>query len=367
MAEHQSTRWYTLLQREIREYRTSMVMTPLVTAILLALVMGLSVLFVNRISIVGEAVVNALVEEGSPSMDITVRIDKDRGEAVEYRIEKEATEQVDGSVAYTIETQKDVVESEWNFSRDWTFTPSQQKDRDDTEGHDGIENFNPVLNALHALLLLILFIVSANYLLGTLYDDRKDRSILFWRSMPVSEWEAVLSKFFLALLVAPAIFIAISIVLQIVYVLLSMLLVWRMDLDPFATILERVEFGDLLFGQIGGWLLTALLIAPTYAYLLLASAFAKRSPFLTAIAPVIGLLVVEQLFFGTSIIDTAIGNHMPHFIADGASHSTHDAVGFYIFGPNWSAVDPLSVAGGLAFTVLALTGAVWLRRHRWEI
>jgi ABC-2 type transport system permease protein len=77
---------------------------------------------------------------------------------------------------------------------------------------------NVMLSVLHGILLLVLLFTTFNYLLGSLYDDRKDRSILFWRSMPVSEREIVLSKFVMAMVVAPLIYIAVSLLLQLAYV-----------------------------------------------------------------------------------------------------------------------------------------------------
>ena len=63
--------------------------------------------------------------------------------------------------------------------------------------------------------------------------------------MPVSEWEEVLSKLGVALFVGPLIYIGISIVTQLAYVLLVMLLASRMGMEPFDLILDKVEFGSL--------------------------------------------------------------------------------------------------------------------------
>ena len=163
-----------------------------------------------------------------------------------------------------------------------------------------------------------------------------------------------------ALVVAPTIFIAISIVTQFAVILLSMLLVWRMDLDPGQLILGNIDFGRLLFDQVSGWILTALLVAPVCAWLLLASAAARRSPFMLAVGPVIGLIIAEQLFLGSSYVASAIGRHMPN-LGDDAP------IAFYINGPDWSAVSAPSVIAGLLFSVALLWLTVYLRRYRWEI
>jgi len=340
MTEAPSKKLFTLVQRELQEYKTSLCWTPVVIAGLLTLVMLGSVLSANRISVMGDSVLQLIVQEQSASgMNIKIHIDSDdeTGDTLEYTVEEEIGD----------------------FGRDGALGPRGSLDLAD-ELDEKLESLNPLLNVVHILLLLVLVFVTSNYLLGTLYNDRKDRSILFWRSMPVSEWEEVLSKFAVALLVAPTIYIAVSVLTQFVLVLLAMLLVWRMDMDPYQLVLGNIDFGRLLFDQVGGWILTALLIAPACAWLLLASAAARRSPFMLAAGPVIGLIAIEQIFLGSGYIAGAISRHVP-------SLSETSPVGFYVNGPAWSAVSGISIAAGLIFSAALLWLTVLLRKYRWEI
>jgi hypothetical protein len=253
-------------------------------------------------------------------------------------------------------------EEQWNFSREWSFNPDTGAD--DATGPDDEAQEEPDLNVLlgllHGLLLLVLFIITLNYLSSSLYDDRKDRSILFWRSMPVGEWEVVTSKFITALVVAPLIYIAASMLLQIAGVLLMMLLVWRRGESPFELVLPNIDFLALLLDPISGWLMTILLVAPAYAWVLLASALAVRSPLWMALLPPVALVIAEKFFLGTSYVGAAVGRHVPHL-------SDESSVGFYLLGADWTRLDLLSVGSGLVFAAAALSGAVWLRRHRWEL
>lgn len=347
MAEVHSTKLFTLVQRELQEYKNSLFWTPIAIACLLALVMLTSVLLANRISVMGDAVLQVILQEQTASgMNITIHIDSDdkTGDSVEYTVEEDL-----GAVD----------DDAWDFDQEWTFNPRGGTDLAD-ELDEKLENLNPVLNAVHILMLLVLVFVTANYLLGTLYTDRRDRSILFWRSMPVSEWEEVLSKLAVALIVAPAIYIAVSLAMQFVVVLLSMLLVWRMEMDPYQLVLGNIDFGRLLFDQVGGWILTALLVAPAAAWLLLASAAARRSPFMLAVGPVIVVIVLEQIFLGKGYIAGAINRHVPTL-------SETSPLGFYLNGPNWGAVDGVSIVAGLIFCAALLWLTVWLRKYRWEI
>ncbi len=347
MASSQSSRVFTLVQREIQESKNSLVWTPVAIAVGLTLIMLVSVLLANRVSIMGDAMMQVLLDEGSTSgMNITIHID-DNGESEVQ--------------TYTIEhTEESADEEDWNFSKEWTFKPESGKDRSDSLD-EKFESLNPMLNMLHNLLILVLILVTMNYLMAALYQDRKDRSILFWKSMPVSEWEEVLSKLAVAMIVAPIIYIAASILTQLVYVVLAMLMVVRMDMDPFQLILGHIDFGSLFFNQVSGWILSALWLAPLYAWILLASAAAKRSPFMLAFAPVVGLVIIEEVFLGSEYVSTFVAHHVPHYVDEG------NAVGFYLYGPDWSAINYPHLLGGLVFAALALWGAVYLRRYRFEI
>ncbi len=347
MSNSQSNRYFSLVRRELQESKNSLYWAPVAIAIVLTVVMFASVLLANRVSIMGDAMMQVLLDEGSTSgMSIVINMD-DKGQ---QEINTYTVEQYDGHT----------VEEEWDFSKDWTFSPGSARERSnhlDTQ----YESLNPILNMLHNFLILVLILVSINYLIAALFQDRKDRSILFWKSMPVSEWEEVLSKLGVAMIVAPAIYIAASMVTQLAYVLLAMLMVTRMDMDPSQLILGHIDFGALLFNQLSGWVLAAAWMAPLYAWLLLASAAAKRSPFMLAFAPIIGVVAIEEIFLGTSFMASLIEPHVPHYVDE------TEAVGFYLYGPDWSTIDYDHMIGGLVFAGLALWGAVYLRRYRFEI
>jgi len=355
MALSVKARIFTLVQRELQEYKLSMVITPLAIAGVLTVLMLGSVLLANRITAMGDTFMDLILSDSNIGPVITINIEDSVDDLVDPPAPPSPM-----SIEVVPDAPGQNVEDDWNFSREWRFEPDKRKDRAVEFESEEVGSLNPVLNVIHGFMLRVLIIVSVNYLLGCLFDDRKDRSFLFWRSMPVSEWEEVLSKLAVALIVAPIIFIAVSILMQLAYVLLAMLLVWRMDMDPVRLVLGNIEFGTLLFNQLSGWVLTALLVAPLYAWLLLASAGAKRSAAFLAVAPPVGLILLEEFFLGTEMVRTAIGNHFPHA-------TENSAIGFYIAGPDWGSVNYLSLVLGLVFTGLALWGAVYLRRYRWEI
>ena len=333
MSDRVPARWFTLVRRELQEYRVSLVLTPLVVAGALAVLLLAGVLVANQFSNLGNVMLQAVMQEessGGPGFNIRVIVN-DNGKPVTEVLSE-------------------------------TFTPAPPASRAaDDNGTAPVDSLNPLLHGVHLFMLVILVFVSFNYLLGCLYTDRKDRSILFWRSLPVSARDEVLAKLAVALLVAPGIFIAASLLVQLATVLLAMLLVLRMDLDPFAVVLGNVQFGRLLLDQFGGWVLNALWVLPVYAWVMLASAAARRSPFLLAVTPVLGLLVLEAILLGSNHFGTAIMNHMPQHTSDSS------AAGFHLLGPDWANLDYLGLVLGLLVAGVLLAATVWLRRYRWEI
>ena len=336
MPEQQSVRVFTLLQRELLEYRTSLLFAPLVIALSLAGLMLIGVLLANQINALGESVQQLVLQNDATNVSIRIEDKDGDGPSIEYRVE-----------------QSKPLPGTGNSAGAPASAPPAAAGKE-TRARPG--SLNPLLNGVHNLFLFILILVCANYLLATLFTDRRDRSILFWKSMPVSERDEVLSKFGVAMVVAPALFVAASLLAQVACMLLAMLLVWRMDLDPYQLILGNLDFGALITGQMGGVLLMTLWIAPTYAWLLLASAAARRSPFMTAAAPVIGLLLLERIVFGTSYLASVFTRHVPHYGGDSSA-------GFYWLGLQ----DLPGMLLGLLFTAAALWAAVYLRRYRFEI
>ena len=77
-------------------------------------------------------------------------------------------------------------------------------------GRAGPAGGGPVLFAFGITFVLVMSIHSTWYLLDCLYAERRDRSILFWKSMPLSDTETVLSKLATALLVIPLVYFAVA-------------------------------------------------------------------------------------------------------------------------------------------------------------
>ncbi|WP_246606493.1 hypothetical protein [Novilysobacter antarcticus] len=121
------------------------------------------------------------------------------------------------------------------------------------------------------------------YCLGSLYDDRKDRSVLFWKSLPISDAQTVLSKVVSATLIAPTLAVAMALATMVGFMLLLSAMVMAHGGNPI----------ELLWGPANPMALAASLLAaipvfalwslPTVGWLMLCSAWARTKPFLWAL------------------------------------------------------------------------------------
>jgi len=208
------------------------------------------------------------------------------------------------------------------------------------------------------------FIVSVFYCLGALYNERRDRSLLFWKSLPVSDLIAVLAKISVPMVVMPLVTFVIILVMQVILLFGGAEALMMRGLSP------SVLFGHLPAGQMVlvlayGLVVMALWNAPIYGWLLLVSAWAKRAPFLWAVLTPLALVVVEHIALRTHYLAAIIGDRL----TGGFTH----AFEAWSQGPNAPGVPQIDLLGflstpdlwiGLAVAAAFLAAAVWMRRYR---
>jgi len=129
----------------------------------------------------------------------------------------------------------------------------------------------------------VLFIILFFFILGSLYDDRKDGSILFWKSLPVSDTQTVLSKLVTAAVVVPLIFTACLIISHLAFFVVLSFLLMINGANPFTLLWANIDFINNWGAFLIGCFAQALWAMPVYGWLLFASAFSKRRPFLLAV------------------------------------------------------------------------------------
>jgi len=131
------------------------------------------------------------------------------------------------------------------------------------------------------------------YLLGSLYDDRKDRSILFWKSLPASDTLTVASKLLAAMFVIPAFFLLTLMVTQVIMAIIGSLMVLSVDGNPW-TLFLGLSNPFKAWGMIAAsWAAQSIWALPLYGWLMLVSAFAPRVPLLFATLPPLIFAVLQ--------------------------------------------------------------------------
>ncbi len=131
------------------------------------------------------------------------------------------------------------------------------------------------------------------YLLGSLYDDRKDRSILFWKSLPASDTLTLASKLISAMVVIPTFFLLILIITHIIMAIIGSLMILGVDGNPWTLFLGLVNPFKAWAMIAASWYAHSIWALPIYGWLMLVSAFAPRVPLLFATLPPLIFAVLQ--------------------------------------------------------------------------
>jgi ABC-2 type transport system permease protein len=217
------------------------------------------------------------------------------------------------------------------------------------------------------MIILTAFIVGFFYCLDALYGERRDRSVLFWKSLPVSDLTTVLSKVTVPLVIIPLVSFAIIVVTQFIMMLISTvaLLPAGLALTTWTNFNLFQHSLILLYGLIA----IALWHAPIYGWALLVSGGARRAAFLWAILPLLAIGFFEKITFGTSYFVLFVRHRLLGFASEAFTftprgpHDTptidslaHLTPGRFLSAPGlWF---------GLLFAVAFIAAAVRLRRYR---
>lgn len=244
-------------------------------------------------------------------------------------------------------------------------------------GPDGVARLAGMLLLLIAMPFYVaMTFTQFFYSMDALYSDRRDRSILFWKSLPVSDAETVLSKFVTATVVVPAVAFAIAVVGQLAVYTVIAIKIAGTGL-PFAQYMWQPSawlpaVGTTLYATLA----VMLWSVPTVGWLLFVSSLAPRSPFLWATLPPLAIALIERVAFGSThfaelLKDRTFGVFPAAFqgfqrdgivVRIGEHGELPPHVGALI-QPLQFLADP-AVWGGLAIGALFIAGAVWARRYR---
>jgi ABC-2 type transport system permease protein len=240
-----------------------------------------------------------------------------------------------------------------------------------------------------APLFAVLPVVAFFYCLAALYDERRDRSILFWKSLPVSDRMTVLSKVITAVCVAPVLTVAIGTAASVAMLLLGLTTAAFNGLNLFAPLFMSADLylsPLYLVGLLPVYVLWAL---PTVGWLLMVSSWARSKVFLWAVGTPLIVVVLLKWFnfmterFSDYFIDThwfvqnvvarglgglIPGIWLPFTLHDPSSlgNNQHGLNPTSLFTQSWLTLATPGVWLGALAGVLMIVAAIRLRRWREE-
>lgn len=222
------------------------------------------------------------------------------------------------------------------------------------------KHFAKAMTGYSMAALLLGIGLASIYLTQCLHTDRKDKSILFFRSLPISEWETVLSKLITATWVFPFVFFAFAMVSILISIVILYLLSVFVGTDALVKeILHSWKFfslSGLLHFAIKAFTLTIAFI-PINCWLLFSSAVAKRSPMAVSIGIPLLIAAAEGLILHSGHFIKFFGDLIRIFF-----HNTQ-AIGEF----NFSVINWNMFIAAILISLAFLFATVWLRENRYEI
>ena len=227
------------------------------------------------------------------------------------------------------------------------------------------------------LFLFAAMVLTVFYTLDSLYAERKDKSILFWRSLPITDAEAVIAKLLTAVIVIPLFTAGAIIVTHLVNLLVTS--VW--------VSIKGGDAGHLIWGSVpllDNWvagtivvLATAVWMSPFIGWFLFVSAFTKRSPLLMAFMPLVLIPLLEVIFLRSSVFAEAVfarggmiplfrGIDMGTFFDEDNLRISEDLVGLLPYIDLSKFLTSLPMWSGIIVCGLFVTAAIYVRRYRDE-
>jgi ABC-2 type transport system permease protein len=159
---------------------------------------------------------------------------------------------------------------------------------------------------LSMLLVLTVFVVGVFYALEALHSERRERSILFWKSLPVSDATTVLAKASIPLLLMPALAFVVGFAAQLLMLLLSLVVGLGSGVGVVA-VWREIPLFQLQLVLLYELVVVALWHAPVYGWLLLVSGWARRATFLWAVLPPLAIAIFEFITFRTHHVFQLLG------------------------------------------------------------
>ncbi|WP_028103715.1 hypothetical protein [Pseudoduganella violaceinigra] len=256
--------------------------------------------------------------------------------------------------------------------------------------HDMANAYGAAFPMMGTPLYIMMAFLIFFYCLGALYDDRRDRSILFWKSLPVSDTNTVLSKAVTALLGVPLIIAAIAFVVSLSITLMVALALTFHGVNVFGDLMSSTNFWLSPFRMLSLVPVYMLWALPTVGWLLLVSSWARSKVFLWAVGTPLmsGALLawanhafsmgINIEWFFQQVVMRLLGSVLPgswFIFNESARRAMEHTPGMendpalqiaQFFGQAYGSLSSPTLWVGAVAGVAMIGGAIWLRRWREE-
>jgi ABC-2 type transport system permease protein len=159
------------------------------------------------------------------------------------------------------------------------------------------------------LLVVAVFVVGIFYSLEALHSERRERSILFWKSLPVSDATTVLAKASIPLALMPLLALIIGVAAELLMFLLSLVVALGSGAGA-AALWREIPLFQLQIVLLYELVVVALWLAPIYGWLVLVSGWARRATFLWAFLPPLAIAIFEFIAFHSTHVFQLLGDRL---------------------------------------------------------
>ena len=227
------------------------------------------------------------------------------------------------------------------------------------------------------LFIFAAYVLTIFYALDSLYAERKDKSILFWRSLPITDAEAVISKLVTAVVVIPLVTIVAIMATHIVNLIVTSLWVSAKGGDAGLLIWGSVPLLDNWLAGLIVVLASAIWMSPFIGWFLFVSAFTKRAPLLMAFMPLVLIPLLEVIFLRSSVFAETVfgrggtiplfrGMDIEAFFDEEKLRVNEEFVSLLAQLDVLKFVSSLQTWTGVVVCGLFVTAAIYVRRYRDE-
>lgn len=203
-------------------------------------------------------------------------------------------------------------------------------------------------------------LLSFFYLSQSLYSDRIDRSILFWRSLPVNEWEVIGSKLLTAMVFFPVVFSVFAIIATVLCFFILYIVAFALGLDGVLRYIVSEYAHFNLLGFLRFFLGVSMIIIfslPLYCWFLFSSAASRKSPLLIAIGIPLAIVIAEAVILHTDQFGVAVTQFSMSVFSNVSA----------ILNLKWLEINITALFVSILISAVLLIATHWLRINRYEM